>query len=152
MKDLRHFAVIFFSICMFVLAVIALVAKYSSGAEPIYPYTNVAFRCQKSGVNLQGASNADITIDNTAGGITVMAANYQSTTQPLSGRCGASIKNETGGGAIRCGPVTMTVTTTAGFFLAAGDVLNLGPEGQEAWKCIRTTASSGTVSVIEAIP
>jgi hypothetical protein len=100
--------------------------------------------CTHSKVNLQGSSNGSITIDATAGGILVMAA-------ATAKRCGATIQNS-GSAAMRCGPASMTVSATAGYLISAGASLNVGPEGQEAWNCIRTTASSTTADVDEAVP
>jgi len=94
-------------------------------------------------VNLKGTSNADITVDSTAGGVVVMDA--------LSTRCSANIRN-TGTADMRCAPASVTVSTTAGALLKPGDIAVLGVEGAEAWRCIRTTGTSTTTNVLEARP
>lgn len=99
--------------------------------------------CKTVAVNSQGASNADITVDATAGGVAVLAA---STT-----RCSAVIANVSAND-MRCAPTTVTVTSTAGFLVQAGAKLSLGLEGQQAFKCIRTGGSSATASVMESTP
>lgn len=99
--------------------------------------------CKTVGVNVQGTANADVSVDNTAGGVAVLAA---STT-----RCGAVIKNS-GTGDMRCAPTTITVSSTVGFLIIAGDKQTLGLEAQQAWKCIRTGSTTTTASVLEAIP
>lgn len=101
--------------------------------------------CSKTRVNQSGTAGADITVDGTAGGVTVMPV--------LDSRCGAIIKNNgTGTQAMRCGPSTMTVTSSVGFLLNAGDSLTLGNEGQQLWKCIKSTGDNTAANVIEAIP
>lgn len=101
--------------------------------------------CRATRINDRGSSGADVAVDNTSGGVTVMAA--------LDARCGAIIVNTgTGTAAMRCAQSTLTVTSTVGFLLNPGDALVLGNESQQAWKCIRTTGSSTTANVIEAIP
>lgn len=92
-------------------------------------------------INEKGTTNQDITVDSTAGGVTVVDAKTV--------RCGGTIRN-TGAAAMRCGPASMTVTTTAGTLLNAGDAASYGSEFVEAWKCIRTTGSSTTANVQEA--
>jgi len=101
--------------------------------------------CNSVIINSKGTSNADITVDSTAGGVTVLDANNQ--------RCSAIII-ETAGNQIRCAPANLTVTTTVGFPLKAfSDVAGLNLSERDGvkleWKCIRTGASSGTVSVME---
>lgn len=98
--------------------------------------------CQTVTVNSQGTSNAAVSVDNTSGGKTVLAA---STT-----RCGAIITNLAGGGDMLCGPSTIVVTTTVGYYISAGQSLVLGTEGQQAWKCIRQAGSNATAYVVEA--
>lgn len=96
-------------------------------------------------INDKGTTNADITVDATAGGVAVMDAK--------TARRGAIIRNSaatSGTAAMRCGPASLTVTATAGTLLNPGEALTLGSEGQEAWKCIRTTGSSATANVTEA--
>lgn len=88
-------------------------------------------------------SGTDVTVDATAGGVTVMNA---STT-----RCGAVITN-TSANAMRCAPTTLTVTATLGYLIGANGSLNLGAEGQQSWKCIRTGASSAAAATAEAAP
>ncbi len=100
--------------------------------------------CGTTKVNLQGSGNASITIDATAGGVLVMAA-------ATSKRCGATIQNS-GAAAMRCAPTSVTVSATVGYLIASGASYNAGPEGQQAWKCIRTTGSSTTADVAEATP
>lgn len=108
-------------------------------------YADLNRYCPNPRVNAQGTSNQDITIDATAGGILILAQDPN--------RCSAMIINVTN--PIRCGPSTgagaMTVTSTAGLLLSAGAGIGLSVEDgvTEAWKCIRTTASSSTVSVVE---
>lgn len=101
--------------------------------------------CSKVRINESGVARADIVVDGTAGGVTVAPA--------LDSRCGGIIVNSgTGTKAMRCGPSTMTVTSTVGFLLNAGDALSLGNEGQQLWRCIKTTGDNTTANVIEAIP
>jgi hypothetical protein len=103
-----------------------------------------AASCKTVTVNAQGTAGADITIDNTATGITVLAA---STT-----RCGALVKN-VGSNQIRCGPTSHTLTATVyGVVVEAGQTLTFGLEAQEAWKCIRTGGSNSTVNIAEMTP
>jgi hypothetical protein len=130
---------------MLMLTVALAIASSAIATEPASFTVNVANRCQTTGINLQGTGGAGnaITIDNTAGGVSIMLAN--------SGRCGGTIQN-TGAAAMNCDPITQTVSATIGFTLAAGASYNFGPEGQQAWKCIRTTASSTTANVAEALP
>ena len=101
--------------------------------------------CKKYTINPSGTGNAGVTVDSTAGGVTVLPA---STT-----RCDAVIYNLQGGGDILCAPTTLTVTTTVGFYIAAGQSLgDLGLAAQEQWKCVRQGATNGTVYVATAIP
>lgn len=123
----------------FLLVVLLVVAVAAAGCWP--EPAHAAPLCDVSKVNLQGASNADVTVDATAGGVAVLAADTT--------RCAALIKNS-GAAAMRCGPTTITVSATVGFPVGAGETLVLGDEGKQAWKCIRTTGSSTTASVIEA--
>lgn len=101
--------------------------------------------CPNVQINAKGTSNADITVDATAGGIVVLDAKAE--------RCSAIIYNVSN--PIRCAPSSgagaITVTATAGFLLSAGQGLGLSIEDGAtlAWKCIRTTAGSSTVSVAE---
>ena len=100
--------------------------------------------CKTTTVNAQGVGNAGVVVDATAGGITVLAA---STT-----RCQAILHNLQGGGDALCAPTTITVTTTVGFYIPAGQSLSLGDEAQQAWKCIRQAGTSATFYVAEATP
>lgn len=120
-----------------VLVLIAAAAVAGCWPDPV----QAGPLCTITKVNLQGASSADITVDATAGGVTVLAAD--------SNRCEALIQNS-GAAAMRCAPTTITVTSTVGFYVPAAGTLALGVEGQQAWKCIRTTGSSTTASVAEA--
>ena len=84
----------------------------------------------------------DVVIDGTAGGVTILGANGK--------RCQAIIQN-TGTAAMRCGPATITVSATVGFLVPPGQSLVTGVEGRELWKCIRTTGTSTSASIAEAI-
>ena len=99
-----------------------------------------ASACKTITTNAQGVANATITVDATAGGITVMAA---STT-----RCGGIIQNESGGD-MRCATGALAPTTTVGMLVGVGQTLQVGLEGQQQMRCIRTGATSATVSVME---
>lgn len=122
---------------------LVLAAALGVAAVPSGPRPADAAICKTVAVNAKGTGNASITVDATAGGVTVMDASTQ--------RCGATITNS-GTADMRCAPSTVTVTSTVGFLIAAGKALNLGSEAQQAWKCIRTTASSTTADVGEANP
>lgn len=98
-------------------------------------------QCKTVSVNTQGVANAGVAVDSTAGGVPVLAA---STT-----RCGAVLYNLQGGGDALCAPTTITVTTTVGFYLAAGQSLALGLEAQQAWNCIRQAGTNATLYVAE---
>lgn len=117
----------------------ALDVNVVNGAAPA-PSTAA---CKKVTVNAQGAAGAAITIDNTVGGVTVLAA---STT-----RCGAIVTNA-GSADMNCSPSTQTPSATVGQRVTVGMTLVLGLEGQEAWKCFRTTSTSTSVTVSEATP
>lgn len=123
---------------------LAILVLYGSvvWAQNVYPDPS-SDPCRNVGINLQGASNADITADNTAGGVLVMAANVQ--------RCGALITNSSAND-MRCARTGVTASSTVGYFVRANTTLELGPEGKDAWRCIRTGGSSATVSVLEKIP
>jgi hypothetical protein len=127
------------------LVLITIVSSPARAAEPSGVMVTQTRRCQTTGVNLQGTGGAGnaITIDNTSGGVSIMLANSQ--------RCGGTIQN-TGAAAMNCAPTTETVSATIGFTIAAGASYNFGPEGAQAWKCIRTTSSSTTANVAEALP
>lgn len=119
------------------IAGLVLLLSGSAGAQ------NLA--CSKTRINTSGTAGADITVDGTAGGVTVMPA--------LDSRCGAIIQNNgTGTQAMRCGPSTVTVSSTVGWYIEAGKSLILGNEGQQVWKCIKTTGDNAAANVIEAIP
>lgn len=122
-----------------VLAVVFVQPAHAQVSR-VYTPPNVS-PCKTVTTNAQGAAGADITVDSTAGGVSVMAA---STT-----RCGALIKNA-GTAAMRCAATTLTVSSTVGELIDAGETLVLGLEGQQAWKCIRTTGTSTSASVSEA--
>lgn len=102
--------------------------------------------CQTVRINSSGTAGADITVDGTAGGVTVMPR--------LQARCGAIIFNS-GSAPMRCAPSTgpwaLTVSGTVGTLINNGSALVLGNEGQDLWKCIRT-AGSTTANVTEAVP
>ena len=106
------------------------------------PNNPASSQCKTIAVNAKGASNADISVDNTVGGVTVMDASAT--------RCAALIRNTHATAHMRCAPSTVTVTATRGFLVSAGDALRLGLEAQQAWKCIRTDATTVTVSVAES--
>lgn len=89
------------------------------------------------------AAGADITIDATSGGVSITAAKTL--------RCGGTFKN-VGTAAMRCGPTGQSIDSTHGALLNPGDYVNFGSEFQEVWKCIRTTGSSTSVNVVEAVP
>lgn len=99
--------------------------------------------CKTVSINLFGVANADITVDATAGGVVISALN--------TSRCGMAISNS-GAADMRCAPTTLTVTSTVGILIPAGQVRYFGLEGQQLWKCIRTTGSSTTANVWEATP
>lgn len=98
--------------------------------------------CPAAKFNLQGTANADITIDATATGIAVLAADAT--------RCKATIRNS-GTADMRCADTSITVSATAGKLVKAGEELILDLESRLAWKCIRTGASSTTADVTEAV-
>lgn len=122
------------------LAALVLILILASALGPSLPAD--AAVCRTVAVNDQGTANAAITVDATAGGVAVLAAN--------SMRCGAVIKNS-GTAAMRCAPATVTVTSTVGFVVAASEALILSAEATQAWRCIRTTGSSTTADVAEAV-
>ena len=99
--------------------------------------------CKTTTVNGLGVAGADVTIDATAGGIATLDAN--------PARCGALIRN-TGAADMRCAPTGLTPTATAGLLIPPGMTLLLGNEGQQAWRCIRTTATSTAASTAEERP
>lgn len=99
--------------------------------------------CQVPKFNLQGSGNADITVSNTAGGHTVLAANIK--------RCTALITNSSSND-MRCATTDITVTSTAGYYVKASTTLELkAGEAMNAWKCIRTGGSDATASVLEMV-
>lgn len=87
-------------------------------------------------------NSADVTVDDTAGGVTVLAAN--------ANRKKCIIQNV---GAAACRVGTTTPTTTTGLQLAPGASLTLeGPYPvQAAIKAIRETGTNTTVSVAEIV-
>ena len=128
--------------CIYGLAVIValLVASVATSAERmILSPTDAA--CKTIVINAKGTGNATITVDATAGGITVLDA--------LATRCGALIQNEAGSGDMRCTTGALAPTTTVGILVQAGQSLSLDLEAQQVMKCIRTGATSATVSTVE---
>lgn len=97
--------------------------------------------CQRVVINEKGTSNANITINNTAGGILIADAN--------SNRCSLVIHNN-GANVMTCGPATITVSATAGFIVGVGGVLSFDSEGKEAWRCFSDTGT--TAQVVESKP
>ena len=97
--------------------------------------------CKTWLANENGTANATITVDATVGGVTILDA--------LTSRCGALIQNESGGD-IRCASGALAPTATVGALIQAGQSLSLGLEAQQIVKCIRTGATSGTVSTVES--
>ena len=83
-----------------------------------------------------------VTVDATAGGVTVLAANRK--------RCQGLIKN-TGAATMNCAPASQTVSATVGWPIAAGETFGLRSEGRAEWKCIRTTGTSTTAATAEAV-
>jgi hypothetical protein len=103
--------------------------------------------CTQSRVNGAGTAGATITIDATVGGVLIAEAN--------TSRCSLWINNETVN-PIRCAPSTgkypVVVSATAGFLWPSTNTPILGWQAGEAWKCIRTGATSSAVSTIEGLP
>lgn len=101
-------------------------------------------KCQHVKVNDQGIANADVVVDNTAGGIKVAGAN--------ANRCSLYIGNSGSSNPMTCAPVTVTVTVTKGKVLAPGtpgEAIGFDA-GQQEWRCI---SDSGTTAiVIEEVP
>ena len=122
---------------MAVLGAVAVLAVLFGFERVILSPTDSA--CKTVTVNPSGVGNAGVVVDSTVGGVIVMAAS--------PARCGAVFYNLQGGGDVLCGPSTITVTTTVGFYLAAGQSLALDLEAQQQWKCIRQAATNGTVYV-----
>jgi hypothetical protein len=110
-------------------------------AYAIIPNAPTGSACKNGTVNAKGTSGGTVTVDATAGGITVADAS--------ASRCSLLIQNEPGGGDMRCMTGATAPTSTVGFLVQSGQSLRLDLEGQGAWKCIRTGASSATVSVVE---
>ena len=129
-----------------VILALLLLLSMSSGASAQLSGSGAVYQkpqdaaCKTTVVNSVN-SGQDITVDSTAGGVVVMGS--------LSTRCGATILNS-GTANMRCAQGTITVTSTVGFLIAAGGSLNLGFEGQQGWKCIRTTGTDTAASVIES--
>jgi hypothetical protein len=91
-------------------------------------------------------SGADITIDNTAGGIPVTTSN--------ANRCALTIVN-TGGANIRCcghADCAAGPDSTHGAPIDTAGSFSMGAEGQDAWSCIRTGGSSSSVAIMESLP
>jgi hypothetical protein len=97
--------------------------------------------CKTVEVNNSGTAGADVAVAGTA--VQVLAA--------ATDRCGAVIENS-GAGPMRCAPSGLTPTSTVGFLIGVNQSFILGEEGQQAWSCIRTTATSTSASVAEAAP
>lgn len=123
-----------------VVGVVAILAVLVGFERVILSPTDAP--CKTWLANENGTANATITVDATAGGITILDA--------LTSRCGALIQNEPGGGDIRCGSGTLAPTSTVGVLIQAGQSLSLSLEAQQIVKCIRTGATSGTVSTVES--
>ena len=87
-------------------------------------------------------ANETVTIDNTAGGITLTAG-----THSVSGRPNAQVALLT----LEAGQIRFTLdgtapTTTAGHIMDIGDVVTLKSSNEvRRWKGIRTGATSGTL-------
>jgi hypothetical protein len=103
--------------------------------------------CTQVRINNKSSSGGSITVDATAGGITIVEKN--------TSRCGFVIVNETTNG-MRCAPSTgayaMTVTSTVGATMPTSVYPAFGRSAQEEWRCIRTGGSSPTVTIIEDMP
>jgi hypothetical protein len=93
---------------------------------------------------------ADATVQMPAGGVMTVDVAPVVVLTGNSKRCGARIKNA-GTAAMSCGPATVAVSATVGWPLAAGETLQLGQEGREQWQCIKTTATSTTAAILEAV-
>ena len=85
-------------------------------------------------------ATGDVTVDNTAGGVAVLAANRK--------RCQVRLKNS-GAALMRCAPTTATVSATVGWPVAAGEILALQADGRQEWRCF--CATSTTAATLEAI-
>lgn len=101
--------------------------------------------CRKVRINNQGVAGADITISTSPVQVVVQQ----------SGRCGFVLINQTANG-YRCANTTgtnaLTPTQTVGVGYPGGTVPVYGPEGADAWACIRTGASDAILSVQEFLP
>lgn len=103
--------------------------------------------CYNVRINHKGTAGASITVDATAGGVVVADRN--------TSRCGLTFINETAN-AMRCAPATgeyaLVVTATVGAYIPPGTYPVFGRAAREQWKCIRTGASSASVSILEDMP
>lgn len=103
--------------------------------------------CYNVRINHKGSNGAAITVDSTTGGVVIVDAN--------TSRCTLTIINETAN-PMRCapstGPYALTVSTTVGAYIPPGTYPVFGKSSREQWKCIRTTGTSATVSILEDLP
>ena len=129
-------------VCLMVLFV-GSAADVGAQASRVYTPPAIA-PCKTVTVNPQGVGGAPVTVDATVGGVSVLGA---STT-----RCAAVIRNAHATAEMRCAPTTLTVLSTAGFLIAAGDALNLTLEAQQAWNCIRASNTNVPAEVVESRP
>ena len=127
---------------MKVLLALALILIPGAGLAQDAQNSPRSSYCKAVTVNVQGSSGADITVDNTSGGVLVLAASTD--------RCAAAIRN-TGTADMRCSPAGQTPSATVGFLVDAGATLTLGAEAQQAWRCFRTTATNATANVAESV-
>lgn len=122
------------------LVVLIACAVWGGASEAEQSCTNVR-------INAKGSSGAAITVDATAGGVTVADAN--------TSRCALTLVNETAN-AMRCapdtGPYPLTVTATVGAYMPPTAYPVFGQAAQQRWKCIRTGGSSAIITVIEELP
>jgi hypothetical protein len=103
--------------------------------------------CSNVRVNGKGAAGASITVDATVGGVVVAESNES--------RCAITFINETVN-PLRCAPSTgkypVVPTTTAGILIPASWYLTIGWAADAEWKCIRSTGTSTTLTVVEELP
>lgn len=65
--------------------------------------------------------------------------------------CQRLIRN-LGAAPMRCLPLAQGVpTATAGWLIGSGQDFELGPEGREQWRCVRTTGTDTSAATLEAI-
>lgn len=91
-------------------------------------------------------TGSDISVDNTSGGVKVMAA-----ASTLTGpRCSAYIKN-TGTAGMRCrSKGDGAPTSSVGADVQPGEKIVMTFEGAEEWECIRETSTTTTANVVES--